>query len=401
MMNPEPRLPWGCWALEPVFGSLCGTTRIWTTAGPASLASRTKERLTRSSSDSASLCRASRQIAEGGGISSSAGAAVGNRIRRTKPKKRALSFRSIVGLRFRSLPALYRKHEAKTRAPLSLFFLEFGELLNRALVRPMCYLLGVTGLRDRVVLVTGASGGIGEAIAVEFARGGAVVVVSSRNEEKLQALAQRLKNNGGQALALCFDVADRKQVVALGAMIAGGVGTVQILINSAGVAPAASFLEMSDGAWDDVLRVNLTGTYNCCKTFLPPMINSGWGRIINIASTAAKVAYSHVSAYTTSKHGVLGLTRSLALETAKLGVTVNAICPGYVDTELTRENAQRMADKTGKSMDEILKLFSESSPQKRLIAPAEGAGLALMLASEKAGGITGQAINVDGGAVMA
>ena len=251
------------------------------------------------------------------------------------------------------------------------------------------------------MLVTGASGGIGEAIAVEFARGGAVVVVSSRNEEKLQALAQRLKNDGGQALALCCDVADRKQVVALGAMIAGRVGTVQILINSAGVAPAASFLEMSDGVWDDVLKVNLTGTYNCCKTFLPGMIQSGWGRIINIASTAAKVAYSHVSAYTTSKHGVLGLTRSLALETAKLGVTVNAICPGYVDTELTRENARRMADKTGKSIDEILKLFAESSPQKRLIAPAEVAGLALMLASEKAGGITGQAINVDGGAVMA
>ena len=257
--------------------------------------------------------------------------------------------------------------------------------------------LGVMGLRDRIVLVTGASGGIGEAIAVEFARGGPVVVVSSRNEEKLQALAQRLKNDGGQALALCCDVADRKQVVALGAMIAGRV---QILINSAGVAPAASFLEMSDGVWDDVLKVNLTGTYNCCKTFLPGMIQSGWGRIINIASTAAKVAYSHVSAYTTSKHGVLGLTRSLALETAKLGVTVNAICPGYVDTELTRENAQRMADKTGKSIDEILKLFAESSPQKRLIAPAEVAGLALTLASEKAGAITGQAINVDGGAVM-
>jgi len=265
----------------------------------------------------------------------------------------------------------------------------------------MCYLLGVTGLRDKVVLVTGASGGIGEAIAVEFARGGAVVVVSSRNEDKLQALAQRLKSADGQALALSCDVADRKQVAALGTMIAERVGTVQILINSAGVAPAASFLEMADSVWEDVLRVNLTGTYNCCKTFLPGMIRSGWARIINIASTTAKVAYSHVSAYTTSKHGVLGLTRSLALETARLGVTVNAICPGYVDTELTRENARRMADKTGKSIDDILKLFAESSPQKRLIAPGEVAALALLLASEKAGGITGQAINVDGGAVMA
>ena len=141
----------------------------------------------------------------------------------------------------------------------------------------MCYLLAVAGLRDKVVLVTGASGGIGEAIAVEFARAGAVVVVSSRNEEKLQALAQRLKSADGQALALRCDVADTKQVVALGIMIAQRVGTVQILINSAGVAPAASFLEMADGVWEDVLRVNLTGTYNCCKTFFPGMIRSGWG----------------------------------------------------------------------------------------------------------------------------
>jgi NAD(P)-dependent dehydrogenase (short-subunit alcohol dehydrogenase family) len=157
---------------------------------------------------------------------------------------------------------------------------------------------------------------------------------------------------------------------------------------------------MEDRLWDEILRVNLTGTYHSCKAFLPGMIDRGWGRIINIASTTAKVAYSHVSAYTASKHGVLGLTRSLALETAKLGVTVNAICPGYVDTESTRENARRMAEKTGKPVEQILKLFADSAPQKRLIAPEEVAGLALMLASEKSGGITGQAINVDGGAVM-
>ncbi|HEY7321063.1 MAG TPA: SDR family NAD(P)-dependent oxidoreductase [Candidatus Binatia bacterium] len=265
---------------------------------------------------------------------------------------------------------------------------------------PVCYLSRVTGIRGKIVLVAGASGGIGEAIATEFARAGAFVVVSSRNEEKLQTLVKRLRHAGSQALALCCDVADRKQVVALGAMTAQKAGTVQILINSAGIAPAVGFLEMADAVWDDVLRVNLTGTYNCCKTFLPGMIQSGWGRIINVASTTAKVAYSHISAYTTSKHGVLGLTRSLALETAKRGVTVNAICPGYVDTELTRENARRMAEKTGKTTDAILQLFAESSPQKRLIAPEEVAGLALMLASEKAGGITGQAINVDGGAVM-
>jgi NAD(P)-dependent dehydrogenase (short-subunit alcohol dehydrogenase family) len=264
----------------------------------------------------------------------------------------------------------------------------------------MCYLLAVTWLKDKVVLVTGASGGIGQALAAGFAHNEATVVVSSRNEGKLQALAQRLNSDGAQALAVRCDVVEKEQVDALCAIVAERVGTVQILINNAGIARAASFLQMEDRLWNEILRVNLTGTYNCCKAFLPGMIAQGWGRIINIASTTAKVAYSHVSAYTASKHGVLGLTRSLALETARLGVTVNAICPGYVDTELTRENARRMADKTGKEVAEVLRLFAESSPQKRLIAPVEVAGLALMLASEKAGGITGQAINVDGGAVM-
>jgi NAD(P)-dependent dehydrogenase (short-subunit alcohol dehydrogenase family) len=130
------------------------------------------------------------------------------------------------------------------------------------------------------------------------------------------------------------------------------------------------------------------------------MIQSGWGRIINIASTSAKVAYSHVSAYTSSKHGVLGLTRALAVETARLAVTVNAICPGYLDDELTRDNARAMAAKTGKKVEDILRLFAQSAPQQRLIAPDEVAAVALMIASRNAGGITGQAINVDGGAVM-
>ncbi|MFQ5540198.1 MAG: SDR family oxidoreductase, partial [Candidatus Binatia bacterium] len=125
-----------------------------------------------------------------------------------------------------------------------------------------------------------------------------------------------------------------------------------------------------------------------------------WGRIINVASTVSKVAYPNISAYTSSKHAVLGLTRALALETARSGVTVNAICPGYVDTELTQKNAKLMAEKTGKGLEEVLQLFKNSSPQKRLIAPEEVADVAVLLASEATKGITGQAINVDGGAVM-
>jgi NAD(P)-dependent dehydrogenase (short-subunit alcohol dehydrogenase family) len=130
------------------------------------------------------------------------------------------------------------------------------------------------------------------------------------------------------------------------------------------------------------------------------MVEAKWGRILNIASTTAKVGYSRVTAYTASKHGLLGLTRSLALETARQGITVNAICPGYVDDERTRENARVMAEKTGKSVDDILRLFAASAPQNRLIATGEVADLACLIASPEMSGMTGQAINVDGGAVM-
>lgn len=265
----------------------------------------------------------------------------------------------------------------------------------------MWYLLSVSGLEHKVVLVTGGSGGLGRALARAFASSGSRVAITARSEPELRAAAREIGEGGDQPLALPADVTRPDQVKALKETIERQYGAVQILINSAGIAPAASFLEMTDALWEEVIKVNLTGTYHCCKAFLPAMIRSRWGRIINIASTTAKATYSHVSAYASSKHGVLGLTRSLALETARQGITVNAICPGYLDNELTHENAQRMAEQTGKSVQDILAVFAKSSPQNRLIAPVEVANLALLLASDKLGGMTGQAINVDGGAVMA
>lgn len=253
---------------------------------------------------------------------------------------------------------------------------------------------------DKIVLITGASGGLGGAFAYRFGRAGYRVVIAARRREKLQELADKITQDGTRVFAFACDVTDRAQVKELGAEIAQRWGAVQILINNAGIARAVSFSDMSDGQWDQTIDTNLTGAYNCCKVFLPGMIQSKWGRIINIASTTAKVGYSHVTAYTASKHGLLGLTRSLALETARQGITVNAICPGYIDDERTHENARVMAEKTGKRGEEILKLFAASAPQNRLIEPDEVASLALMMASEKLGGMTGQAVNVDGGAVM-
>lgn len=256
------------------------------------------------------------------------------------------------------------------------------------------------GLEEKIVLVTGGGRGIGRAIARAFAGQGSRVVITGRTKAALESVAEEISRNGGKSLPLTCDVTRKEEVEGLGHEITSRLGAVQVLINNAGIAPAASFLEMDDRLWDDVLKTNLSGTYYCCKVFLPSMIATGWGRIINIASTVAKVAYSHTSAYTTSKHAVLGLTRALAVETARSGVTVNAICPGYVDTDLTRNNARRMAERMRKDVEEVLKLFKSTSPQNRLMMPEEVAALATMLASEQASGITGQAINIDGGAVM-
>jgi NAD(P)-dependent dehydrogenase (short-subunit alcohol dehydrogenase family) len=255
-------------------------------------------------------------------------------------------------------------------------------------------------VEGKVVLVTGASGGIGRAIALAFASQGSRVSVTGRSQATLEAVAEEIRRLGAEALPRVCDVTQKAQVEGLKQKISSRFGPVQVLVNNAGIAPAAGFLEMQDSLWEEVIRVNLTGTYNCCKVFLAQMLASKSGRIINIASTVAKVAYSHISAYVTSKHAVLGLTRALAVETAKFGVTVNAVCPGYVDTALTRRNALLMAQKRGKPLDDSLEILASTSPQKRLIEPEEVAHLALMLASESAKGITGQAINVDGGAVM-
>jgi NAD(P)-dependent dehydrogenase (short-subunit alcohol dehydrogenase family) len=256
-------------------------------------------------------------------------------------------------------------------------------------------------LTGKTVLVTGGGTGIGRSIALAYTSRKASVVVVGRNQSRLEGTAQACKQAGAELLPLRCDVTEKEEVEALKLEISERLGAVEILVNNAGTAPAANFLEMEDRLWRQVLDVNLNGTYRCCKVFLPDMIASGWGRIINIASTVARTAYPSTSAYATSKHAVLGLTRSLAVETARRGITVNAICPGYVDTELTRHNAELMAEKSGKTVEDVLRLFASTSPQKRLITPEEVAFVAVSLSSELARGITGQGIQVDGGTIMA
>jgi NAD(P)-dependent dehydrogenase (short-subunit alcohol dehydrogenase family) len=259
----------------------------------------------------------------------------------------------------------------------------------------------MTESNGKVVLITGAGRGIGKAIALAFAAEKSRVVVTGRTAATLEQVAAEIRAAGAEVLACPCDVTDKPQVKNLQRDVERHFGAVQILVNNVGIAPAAGFLEMPDNLWDDVMRVNVSATYNCCKTFLSAMVDARWGRIVNIASTVARVAYPGISAYATSKHAILGLTRSLAIETARSGVTVNAVCPGYVNTELTRENARRLAEKRGQSLDQALALLAASCPQRRLIEPEEVAYVTLMLASDRARGITGQAIQVDGGAVMA
>ena len=254
-------------------------------------------------------------------------------------------------------------------------------------------------LVDKIALVTGAGSGIGRSVALALAREGCRLVLAGRRLEPLERVAAEVRAHERDAFPVVCNVGSPAAVDELRSS-ARRAGVVQVLVNSAGIAPAASFLEMEDALLEEVLRVNFMGTYYCCKRFLEPMVAAGWGRIINIASTTAKTGYPHTAAYTASKHAVLGLTRVMALETARKGVTVNAICPGYTDTELTRDNAQRMASRIGGNAATALERFAGTSPQKRLIAAEEVADLALLLASPAGDGITGQGINVDGGAVM-
>lgn len=254
-------------------------------------------------------------------------------------------------------------------------------------------------MQEKRVVVTGAGRGIGREIALRFAAAGATVVVSSRTLPELEAVVAEIEAVGGKGVAVTCDVTDPEQVSSLATSVEEQVGGADVLVNNAGAAGSHKFLTHPDELWHKMLAVNLTSVYYVTKAFAAGMVEREWGRIINVASVASKVGGKYIAAYTASKHGVLGLTRALAVELAP-NVTVNAICPSYVDTPMTDASIANIVEKTGMTAGEAQAVLVKESVQKRLIRPEEVAALALYLAREEAEGITGQAINVDGGSVM-
>lgn len=245
-----------------------------------------------------------------------------------------------------------------------------------------------------VLFVTGAGRGVGRAIALRFARDGYAVAVTGRSHPHVRETADAILASGGEALAVACDVASRDDVCRAVALTEQRLGPIDVLVNNAGIASSAPFVKMDDEMWDATLAVNLTGTYNCMRAIVPGMFDRHYGRIINIASTAARLGYAYTAAYVASKHGVLGLTRAVALEAKDHGVTVNAICPGWIESGMTDETIARIVEKTGRTADEAREMLARMNPQGRLIAPDEVAVVAAFLASPEAAGITGQDMDV-------
>jgi NAD(P)-dependent dehydrogenase (short-subunit alcohol dehydrogenase family) len=253
---------------------------------------------------------------------------------------------------------------------------------------------------QRVALVTGAGKGIGAAISMALAAEGARVAVAARTEADVQRIATAIHAHGGQALPVVCDVTQPDSIATAVVAVEQALGPISILVNNAGQGGSHKFIGHDDALWHHLLNVNLNSVYYVSKAVVAGMVAARWGRIINIASIASKVGGKYIAAYTASKHGVLGLTRALAVELVGENITVNAICPGYVDTPLTDRAIANISARTRLEAGQARAILEKTSPQNRLITPEEVAAVAVMLAGEAARGITGQAINVDGGAVM-
>ena len=250
-------------------------------------------------------------------------------------------------------------------------------------------------------LITGGGKGIGAAIAAVLAANGADVTVLGRDQAALAKTAERLA--GTWPVRVHHVTADLRDRAAIGrAFVAAGeaLGSPDILVNNAGASKSAPIAKTTPDDWHRMLDVNLTGAFLCIQAALPAMLEAGRGRIINVASTAGLTGYPYVAAYCAAKHGVIGLTRALARELAAKGITVNAVCPGYTETEMTERTIANIVAKTGRSADAARAELARFNPQNRLVQPREVAEAVLYLALPGSGSVTGQALAVAGGEVM-
>ena len=251
-------------------------------------------------------------------------------------------------------------------------------------------------LAGRHVLVTGGGRGIGAAIAAALLGQGARVTLLGRDRERLAGTAAALAGEVGFVVA---DVADRAQVATAFARARERCGDIEILINNAGQAASATLVKTDAALWQQMLAVNLTGAFHCIHEALPGMLARNSGRIVNVASTAGLVGYAYCTAYCAAKHGLVGLTRALALELATRGITVNAVCPGFTDTDIVRDAVTHIVGKTGRSPAEAVASLLTHNPQGRLVKPEEVAHAVLWLCLPGSESVTGQSIAVAGGEV--